>query len=202
MSAKKTCFTIKNPPLKTLKGMRAIIDELPKLGENAEQFIEDIKKENVERVTHLRDKQIKALRKISDGILALSKMDKELQDKWLQLIRTPVFKQARNYVKILLGLDLARRELGDSAELDELIEYAMMVNPLFLNRSNVFEETCDALKWFKTSQSSLKGDIPWMIMHTEYGRRRVRRGLTNIPRFSSAAARAKLNRGFCSVESL
>ena len=53
------------------------------------------------------------------------------------------------------------------------------MTPLFLNRFdlNNYDDTVTALKWFKSPQSELKGDIPWMIMHTEYGRRRVRRTL-------------------------
>ena len=47
MSAKKTYVTINNSPVKPLKELPAIIDELPKLGEDSEKFLKDIKKENV-----------------------------------------------------------------------------------------------------------------------------------------------------------
>ena len=90
---------------------------------------------------------------------------------------SPAYKKERPDVKVLLGLGFAIRELGESEGLSDLIEIAIKTAPLFLKRFGYYGDTETALQWFKSPQLALKGDIPWMIMHTEYGRRRVRRAL-------------------------
>ena len=54
-----------------------------------------------------------------------------------------------------------------------LLEVALLVNPLFLNQRDRFEDTHTALNWFMTPHWHLK-DIPWTILHTEWGREKVR----------------------------
>ena len=119
-------------------------------------------------------RQIKYSQKIHAGIFEFFRDNKELHDKWFQFIQTPEFREAKIQEKPLLCLALIRREIGDSRELDELVDVALLMNSLVLNRLQLFMETDEALSWFKSPQVGLKGEIPWILMQSTKGTRKVR----------------------------
>jgi hypothetical protein len=124
---------------------------------------------------------VRLLGKIKDEVISAYAVRacKELRTQWFELQTSQEYAEALPYVKALIGLGFAVREIGNTQALDELIESAIKMTPLFLSRFdlNNYDATITALKWFKSPQSELKGKIPWMIMNTEYGRRRVRKAM-------------------------
>ena len=134
-------------------------------------------------------KQVRLLGKIDVEIHDASRDRKDLQDKWLEFVMSPAFKKEMPYVKALLGLGFARRELWDNPELDNLVRVAILVNPIFQNKRDLFEDPDSAIKWFQSPQPGLKGDIPWMIMHTEWGRKRVRRAINEKSKVNRCTGR-------------
>lgn len=117
-------------------------------------------------------KQIELLEKINTEIIELSKGQKDLPDNWQELLMSPAHVKAKPYVQAIYGLNFMRCKFGNSKELDMLIEGALLVNPLFLNQRDRFEDTHTALNWFRTPHWDLK-DIPWTIIHTAWGRKKV-----------------------------
>ena len=124
-------------------------------------------------------KQVKLLGRIDVEIHEASRDRKDLYTKWQDFLKSTDFKKSQPYEKTLLGLDFAVREVGNINAIDELIDIAIRTTPLFINRftDSTYNEIVAATQWFKTPQPALKGAIPWLIMHTEYGRRRLRKAM-------------------------
>jgi len=125
-------------------------------------------------------KQVKLLGRIDVEIHEASRDRKDLYAKWQDFLKSALFKKSQPYEKTLLGLDFAVREVGNNNAIDELIGSTIQTTHLFINRFSYsdYNLIVTALKWFKTPQQALKGDVPWRIMHTEYGRSRVRKAMT------------------------
>jgi len=122
-------------------------------------------------------KRAKLLGRIDAEVHDGARANRGLSKKWHELVMSSAYKKERPEVKAFLGLSFAVRELGESEDLSDLIAIAIKTAPLFLKRFGYSGDTEAAVYWFKNPQPALKNDIPWMLMHTEWGRRRVRKAM-------------------------
>ena len=122
-------------------------------------------------------KRAKLLGRIDAEVHDGARANRALSKKWHEFVMSLEYKKERPDVKAFLGLSFAVRELGESEGLSDLIEIAIKTAPLFLKRFGYYGDTEAAVYWVKNPQPALKGDIPWMLMHTEWGRRRVRKAM-------------------------
>lgn len=131
------------------------------------------------RDKHL-NRMLKLARRVNDLAFEIARPHKDLPMKIIELTKSKKYKAADIPERALMTLSLLHRNLGESEMLHEAIELSLLMNPLIVKRPELLEGRDKAMRWFTTPQAELGGEIPWILMQTNEGTKKIKRLIGHI----------------------